>query len=177
MPSENFARALNAQVGREFAASQQYIAIAVWFEDRTLPQLASFFYAQALEERNHAMMMVKYLLDTDSPVTIPGVESPKTEFADPREPVALALEQERTVGREIDGLSEVAHDERDHTSMNYVNWFLQEQVEEVATMTSLLQVTERAGDDIWQVEDYLARENPRDEPADPTAPEPAGGAV
>ncbi|MBA2504542.1 MAG: ferritin [Thermoleophilaceae bacterium] len=177
MSSTKFTEALNLQVGREFAASQQYIAIAVWFDDRTLPQLAAFFYGQALEERNHAMMMVQYLLDTDAPVQIPGVAAPKTDFIDYREPVALALEQERTVGQEIEGLSAIAHDERDHTSMNYVNWFLKEQVEEVATMTSLLQVTERAGDDIWQVEDYIARESPRDEPADPTAPGPAGGGV
>jgi ferritin len=177
MPSEKFVSALNAQVGREFAASQQYISIAVYFDEATLPQLAKFFYGQAVEERNHALMMVQYLLDTDSSVTIPGVEQPKTSFADYREPVALALEQEKTVGQEIEGLAEVAHDERDHTSMNYVQWFLKEQVEEVATMTDLLAVTERAGDDVWQVEDYVSRENPRAEPEDPTAPEPAGGAL
>jgi ferritin len=177
MPSEKFVSALNEQIGREFAASQQYIAIAVHFDDLTLPQLAAFFYSQSVEERNHAMIMVKYLLDTDCRVEIPGVESPKTSFADFREPVALALEQERAVGDEIEGLAAIAREARDYISENFVQWFLKEQVEEVSTMHSVLQVVERAGDDIWQVEDYIARENPRRKADDPTAPEPAGGAV
>ena len=86
---------LGEQVGHEFAASQQYIAIAVWFDQQALPQLASRFYAQALEERNHAMMIVQYLLDADAKVTIPGVEAPRVDFGSYLEPVQLALEQER----------------------------------------------------------------------------------
>src|SRR5688500_4096541 len=96
--------ALGEHVGREFAASQQYIAIAVYYDSETLPQLAAHFYRQAVEERNHAMMMVQYLLDAGLPVTIPGVEPPRTDFSDPVAPVALALEQERTVTRQISEL-------------------------------------------------------------------------
>ena len=66
-----FPAGLEAQVGHELAASQQYVAIAVHYDAETLPRLAAFFYAQALEERNHAMMMVQYLLDADAEVTIP----------------------------------------------------------------------------------------------------------
>ena len=85
---------LNEQVAYEFAASQQYVAIAVWFDAETLPLLAAHFYRQAVEERNHAMMIVQFLLDADHDVVIPAVEAPKTTFADARERVALALEQE-----------------------------------------------------------------------------------
>ena len=69
-----FPDALNEQIAREFAASQQYVAIAVYYDSETLPQLASHFYRQAVEERNHAMMIVQYLLDADLTVVIPAVD-------------------------------------------------------------------------------------------------------
>src|SRR5438128_9785796 len=97
---------LDEQIGYEFAASQQYVAIAVHYDAETLPRLAAFFYAQAVEERNHAMMMVQYLLDAGERVRIPGVEAPRTDFADVVEPVALALEQERRVSDQIGALAQ-----------------------------------------------------------------------
>src|SRR6187455_3438495 len=96
-----FSDALNEQVAREFAASQQYVAIAVYYDDETLPGLAAHFYRQAVEERNHAMMIVQYLLDADETITIPGVDAPQTTFGDVVEPVALALAQEKTVTAQI----------------------------------------------------------------------------
>src|SRR5437763_14857406 len=92
---------LNEQIANEFAAHQQYVACAVYYEAETLPQLAGFFYRQALEERGHAMMMIQYLLDTGAEVTTPGIAAPRTTFADVVEPVALALEQEREVSEQI----------------------------------------------------------------------------
>src|SRR2546421_10568290 len=97
MAAARFISRLNEQIAYEFAASQQYIANAVYYDSQTLPRLAAFFYAQAVEERNHAMMMVRYLLDADAQVAIPGVQGPETEFDDVVAPVALALEQERRV--------------------------------------------------------------------------------
>src|ERR687898_3517959 len=96
-----FPQALNEQVAHEFAASQQYVAIAVYYDGETLPLLAAHFYRQAVEERNHAMMLVQYLLDSGEPVAVPGVAAPQTSFADAVAPVRLALEQERTVTRQI----------------------------------------------------------------------------
>src|ERR1700732_5200118 len=104
MANQSFAEALNDQVASEFAAHQQYIAVAVYYDAETLPQLAAFFYRQAVEERNHAMMMVQYLLDTNQEVQIPGIDAPETKFADIVGPVAMALEQEKTVGAEINAL-------------------------------------------------------------------------
>ena len=86
-----FTDTLNAQVANEFGASQQYVAIAAWYDAETLPQLAAHFYRQAVEERNHAMMLVQYLLDAGEAVVIPGIEAPRTTFGGLVEPVAFAL--------------------------------------------------------------------------------------
>src|SRR5918999_1774816 len=108
-----FPDALNGQVANEFAASQQYVAIAIYYDAETLPGLARHFYRQALEERNHAMMIVQYLLDAGETARIPGVAAPKTEFDGPVAPVALALEQERVVTRQIADLVRLAREEND----------------------------------------------------------------
>src|SRR3954452_23736345 len=111
MPAEAFVAKLNEQIANEFAAHQQYVACAVYFDSETLPQLAGFFYRQAMEERDHAMMMVRYLLDTDAEVLVPGVAAPVVAFADVVEPVALALEQEKRVSAQINALAAVARRE------------------------------------------------------------------
>ena len=99
MPADRFAEALNTQIGNELAAHNQYVACAVHYDAETMPRMAAFFYRQALEERDHAMMMVPYLLDTDAEVTIPGVESPQATFADVVAPVPLALERRAQMDR------------------------------------------------------------------------------
>jgi bacterioferritin B len=176
MPAERFVEALNEQVANEFAASHQYVAIAAHYEAQTLPQLARFFYEQAVEERGHAMMMIRYLLDTDSPVRLREVTAPEGNFADHIAPIRLALEQERTVSAQIGELFRVAREESDFLSEQFVQWFLREQVEEVATMTELHDVAERVKDFPMWLEEFIAREQPGGGgSADPTAPEPAGG--
>jgi ferritin len=173
-----FPQALNDQVGYEFAASQQYVAIAVYFDAETLPLLAAHFYRQAVEERNHALMIVQYLLDADHPVVIPGVEAPKTEFKDAREPVALALDQERRVTDQISALAALAREEGDLVGEQFLHWFLQEQREEVASMSDLISVVERASEsNLLLVEDYLARNPVGDQGVSANAPPAAGGAL
>ena len=175
MPAETFVSRLNEQIAHEFAAHQQYVACAVYYDAETLPQLARFFYRQALEERDHAMMMVQYLLDADADVQIPGVAAPQTSFSDIVAPVALALEQEKRVSEQINGLAATARDAGDFTSEQFTQWFIKEQVEEVATMSDLLRVVERSKNDPMEIENYMAREHSGDEGEDPTAPHPAGG--
>jgi ferritin len=177
MAAARFVERLNEQIASEFAAQQQYIANAVYYDGQTLPRLATFFYAQAVEERNHAMMMVQYLLDSDGRVAIPGVAAPETEFADIVAPVALALDQERRVSEQIADLAAVAREENDFLSEQFTQWFLKEQVEEVATMSSLLSVVERSSDTPMFIEDYLVRERTQSTQEDPTAPPAAGGAL
>ena len=177
MAATRYVQALNEQIANEFGASQQYIANAIYYDEQTLPRLATFFYEQAVEERNHAMMMVQYLLDADAEVTIPGIAAPQTSFADAVAPVALAHEQERRVSDQIAALMGVAREEKDFLSEQFTQWFLKEQVEEVATMSSLLTVLRRSTESLMAVEDYMAREHSGGGAADPTAPPAAGGAL
>jgi bacterioferritin B len=173
-----FTDALNGQLASEFGASQQYIAIAVWYDDQTLPLLARHFYRQAVEERNHAMMIVRYLLDFQAPVAIPGVAAPRTEFSDPLEPVRLALEQEHQVTSQIKELAKLARSEGDLVGEQFLTWFLKEQLEETSSMSDLLRTVERAATtNILLAEAYLARVPVGDSGDTEYAPPAAGGAL
>jgi ferritin len=176
-PESTFVQLLTEQVRQEFTASQQYVAIAVWFDDHDLPRLAAHFYAQSVEERNHAMMMVQYMLDRDWPVTIPGVDEVRNEFSKPVEPIAVALEQEKAVTNQIEAMFRAARSEGDVLAEQFMLWFLKEQVEEVSSMNTLLAIAERAGTDWFQIEDHLAREQVADEANDASAPAAAGGVL
>jgi ferritin len=177
MPAQSFVEALHEQIANEFGAEQQYIACAVYYESQTLPQLANLFYKQALEERNHAMMMLGFLLDRGGEMRVPGVAQPVNNFKDFIEPIALALEQEQKVSKQIEDLARVARDERDYASEQFTHWFIKEQVEEVAKMSGLLQVAERERQNPMMLEYFIAREQVEAEAADPTAPRAAGGAL
>jgi len=172
-----FASKLNGQIGYEFAASQQYIAVAVYYDSQSLPQLAAHFYRQAVEERNHAMIMVQYLLDADADVAIPGVEAPQTGFEDVVAPVALALAQEKRVTEQIIELVKLAREEGELVGEQFFHWFLQEQREEVASMTELLAIVDRGKDNLLTVEEYLSRSSGGENPLEAGAPPAAGGAL
>jgi ferritin len=174
MAADAFIDLLNAQIGHEFAAHQQYVAIAIYFDELTMPQTAQLFFDQAGEERDHAMMMVRYLLDADAPVKMPGIEAPITQFADVVAPVALALDQEKRVTEQINQLTAVARQHNDFASDQFMQWFIKEQVEEVSKMSDLLAVVRRSTHDLETIEDYVLREV-KAEGADPTAPAIAGG--
>jgi ferritin len=173
MASQKFADQLNVQIGNEFTAHQQYVACAIHYDALTMPRMAAFFYRQALEERDHAMMMVQYLIDADVAVEIPGVEAPTNDFDDIVAPVRLALDQEKRVTGQINELTALARAEHDYASDQFMQWFIKEQVEEVATMSDLLTVVTRAQHDIEAIEEYVAREL-GGEGDDPTAPSVAG---
>ena len=175
MPASAFVERLNEQIAHEFAAHQQYVAIAVHYDAETLPRLAAVFYQQALEERGHAMMMVQYLLDADVDPVIPGIEAPKVGFDDLISPVALALEQEKRVTDQISALAGVARTEGDYASEQFMQWFIKEQVEEVSKMNDLLTVMKRSVADPMRAEEYIAREAFGAEGEDTGAPAEAGG--
>jgi ferritin len=172
-----FIEKLNEQIGHEFAASQQYVAIAVHYDAETLPRLAAVFYQQGVEERNHAMMLVQYLLDVGEEVRIPGVAEPQVSFGDLAEPVALALDQEKRVSQQISALAGAAREAGDYMGEQFMQWFIKEQVEEVSSMSDLLAVVERSRENPMIVEEYIARERPTGATTDPTAPVAAGGTL
>jgi bacterioferritin B len=173
MAAPAFVERLNEQLGNEFDAHQQYIAIATYFDALTMPRMAALFYQQALEERDHAMMMVRYLLDADESVTIPALAAPRSDFANVIEPVEAALAQEKRVTDQINELTRIARDANDFASDQFMQWFIKEQVEEVAKMSDLLAVVTRSKDDYERIEDWVSREEP-DAGNDPTAPAIAG---
>jgi ferritin len=177
LPRTKFAQLLQTQVRNEFTAAQQYVAVAVWFDNRDLPRLAAHFYRQALEERNHAMMMIQYLMDQNMPVAVPGVDEVRNDFDNAEELIALALQQERDVAEEIDTLMAAARADHDYSGETFVQWFVTEQVEEIAQMSTLLNVVRRSNGNLFDVENFLARERVGDQSVSPTAPRVAGGAL
>ena len=119
------------------------------------------------------MMMVQYLLDVDAPVEIPGIAAPTCRFDSIIEPIELTVEQEKKVTEQIYELTAIAREERDFGAEQFMQWFLKEQVEEVATMKDLLAVVTRDGISINDIEQYVEREQ-SDGAADSTAPRIAG---
>lgn len=156
--SQDLITAFNGQVGREMGASMLYVSIAAYFDSEDLDQLGAFFYRQADEERDHAMRFVRYVVDAGGRLEMPAVPAPVSEFASAEAAVAMALASEEKVTQQIYDLVEIAQKDRDHIAQRFLDWFVNEQFEEVATMNALLSVVRRAGDDnLLQVEDYLAR--------------------
>lgn len=158
---------LNAQLGRELEAHLQYLAISSWFDSEGLPELTGFFARQAAEEHVHAMKFLAYIQDVGGPVVIPALAAPKPSFESAEEAVAASLESEEDVTRRIDAIMDQAITTRDHATQAFLQWFVTEQVEEVSTMSELLQVTRRAGDqNLLLLEDYVARKGPGEEGAE-----------
>lgn len=152
---------LNAQIGMEFSAEMQYIAIAVYFDSEGLPELAAHFYRQAEEERGHAMKIVQFMLDAGATPTVPGVNPPKNGFTSAHEAVKYSLDQEMEVTKEINNLVTLALENNDHAADTFLRWFVSEQVEEVASMTNLLQIIKHAGANLLWVEEYVRRKGPQ----------------
>jgi bacterioferritin B len=159
LANEKLIQAFNQQIGNEMGASMQYIAIASYFDSETLPQLARFFYKQSEEERTHAMKFVKFINDVGGKVQIPALPAPQSDFTTAEEAVAKALSWEEEVTRQIYDLVEVAKEDRNYVGIRFLDWFVEEQLEEVTSMNDLLAVIRRAGPDrLLFVEEYLSRQ-------------------
>jgi bacterioferritin B len=156
--SEKMIAALNTQIGNEFGAFVQYVQIASHFGRENLPELAKHFRHQAEEEKVHALKIVSYVVDAGGSVAIPAIPAPRPKFANAEEAVKLSLDWEVTVTKQINGLVDLAIAENDHTSRNFLQWFVAEQLEEVSSMDMLLSMVRRAGEQgLLFVEDFLAR--------------------
>ena len=154
--SNKLAAGVNAQVGNELLASHQYIAIATYFDEEGLPALAQHFYKQSLEERDHAMRFVKMLLEASAAVKIPAVPAPRTGFKSAAEAVKLALDSEMRVTAQINALMDQAIADKDHGNKNALEWFVNEQREEMSSMDTLLRMVKRAGESgLFFVENFL----------------------
>jgi len=154
--SPALASAFNQQIGNEFGASMQYVSIAAHFQQRHLTLLAKLFLDQAEEERMHAMKFVQYVLDTKGDLRIPAIAAPAPTFASTEEAVAAALSWEQEVTRQIGALMEIAVKENDYLAQSFLQWFIDEQLEEVVKMDRLLGVVRQSGEkNLLMVEAYL----------------------
>ena len=164
LASQNIIDAFNQQVGNEMGASMQYISIASYFESENLMTLAEFFFQQSDEEREHSMKFVKFILEVGGDVVMPAIPAPPSSFKTAHDAVQAALDWEQEVTRQIYDLVDLAQEERNHIAKRFLDWFVDEQLEEVATMSTLLGIVERAGEDnLLFVEDYLSRHDIRGE--------------
>jgi len=155
---QEVADALNVHMGREFGAHFQYLSLSAYFDEQGLPELAGFFEAQAREEHMHAMKFWRYIQDAGASMAIPAVDAPRATFADSEDAVTSAVEWEVAVTHNIDDLVTLARKHTDYATEAFLQWFVTEQVEEVATMNQLQQVIRRAGEaNLLLVEDYVAR--------------------
>ena len=155
--SEAMNQQMNAQIGHEFGASLQYMNIAAYFDNEGLPVLTQHFFRQAGEEHEHAMKFVRYVLEAGGQLAIPAIPAPRHDFASAAEAVALALEWEYTVTKQINALLDRASSERDHGAHGFLDWFAREQLEEVSSMDTLLKMVRRGGEaGLMLVENALA---------------------
>ncbi len=157
LTSDKVVAAINEQIGNEFGASLQYVAIAAYFAADALPQLAQHFFKQGDEENEHALRFVNYVVDAGGRVVIPAIDAPQSQFQSAEEAIKLSLDQEIKVTHQINALVELARSENDYITINFLQWFLAEQLEEVSSMDTLLKIVQRAGDNLLRVEEYLAR--------------------
>ncbi len=161
---------INEQIGNELAASNQYVVIACYFDGAGLPQLAKHFFNQATEERDHAMRFVRYVLDAGGTVAIPAIPAPRTRFKDSADAVKLGLDSELRVTKQIHGIVDLAIKEKDHLAKNALEWFVNEQREEVSSMDTLLRMVKRAGEPgLFFVENFLLQGGLAGEGADAEA--------
>lgn len=150
------AAAFNQQIGHEFGASMQYLSIAAYFQQQQLTLLAKLFIKQADEEKEHAMKFVRYLMDTKGGLAIPVIPAPKPTFSSAEDAVKAALEWEQEVTRQITSLMDMAVGQNDYLAQNFLQWFIDEQLEEIVKMDRLLSVIRRSGEkNLLMVEAYL----------------------
>jgi len=156
--SDQMNAAINRQIGNELEASTQYLAIAAYFASEDLLELAQHFYQQSDEERAHAMRFLKFVLDAGGHVQIPTIPEPQNRFSSAEEAIQKALSGEVEVTQQINALVDIAVQEKDHITHNYLQWFMTEQLEEVSSMNTLLKIVQRAGEsNLLMVEEYLVR--------------------
>jgi len=154
--SRALATAFNQQIGNEFGASLQYVSIGAYFQQRQLTLLAKIFMGQAEEERLHAMKFVKYLLDTRGELQIPPIAAPKPMFTSAEDAAAAAFAWEQEVTKQIGALMNIAVKESDYLAQSFLQWFIDEQLEEMVKMERLLGVIRQSGEkNLLMVEAYL----------------------
>lgn len=148
---------LNEQIVSEFGAAHAYLAMACVLDGMELPSLTKFFRAQSDEERAHAMKLVDYLLAAGGDVRLGAIPAAPAEYKSVLAIAEAALKHEEKVTAQIHAIAKLARDESDFATGSFIQWYVDEQVEELATMTRLVQAARYAGDGMLQLDNFVAR--------------------
>lgn len=136
--SDKMAKALNGQVKNEFFSYWAYLSMSFALDKMGMKIFSKWFHQQAIEEQEHAMKMCNYLMDQSAPLKLQPLEAPQSEYNSVEEVVQAALDHEKVITQNINDLVDIALAEKDHPTNSFLQWFVAEQVEEVATVTELL---------------------------------------
>jgi len=169
--SPKMKKALNDQVALESAASNSYLAMASWCEVTGYQGSADYFYSQSDEERTHMLKVVHYLNDVGAIAIISAIKAPSGSFKSLEGILKTALKNEQTVTAAIHRMVEITQKEKDHSTYAFLEWFVNEQVQEETKFEILLQKFDLIGRDklaINEIDKILAAESSTPE-ADPTA--------
>lgn len=148
-------KAINAQIGREMGAQMQYINIAAYFMVEDMLLFGQIFFNQAAEENAHAMKLVRYVLDAGGSIAVPAVTQARADFKTPEDAVGAALQWEQEVTQQINELMDIAVKERDYIAQEFLGWFVNEQLEEVSKMSSILNIIKRSNGNLLLAEQYV----------------------
>jgi len=155
MISEAMNGKLNKQIALEFSSAHAYLAMACAFDQMALKVLAKRFFAQADEERQHGMKILDYVQGVGGTVQLDAIPKPQGRFETVEAIVKAALGAEEGVTRQINDLVGLAESEHDYTTRSFLQWFLDEQVEEVSSMSDLLALVRMAGSNLLQIEEHV----------------------
>lgn len=158
MISDKMCAKLNEQIAAEFAAAHAYLGMACAFDQMGLKILAKRFLEQSDEEREHAMKILGYIQEVGGTVTLGSIPKPHGDYANAEAIVKAALDSELNVTKMINDLVSLADEEKDFATRSFLNWFVDEQVEEVSTTNDLLDLVRLAGDNLLQVEARVRHE-------------------
>ena len=147
MVPQKLIKALNDQFNYELLSAHYYLAMASYCSDQDLDGFASFFKVQAEEERFHAMKFYNYITEVDGRILVTDIKNPQNNFKSVTDVFKDALEHEQSVTKRIYAIMDIAQDEKEHATQNFLNWFVGEQVEEEATMKGIIKRLERLGND------------------------------
>ena len=156
--SESMNTRLNEQITAELSAAQTYLAMACKLDEMGLKVLGKRFFGQCEEEREHAIRILRYVQEVGGGVTLEALPEPKADYGDARSIIAAAVGNERAISDLINGLVALADSEKDYATRSFLNWFVDEQVEEVSSMTDLLNLVDLAAGNMLQVETRVRHE-------------------
>lgn len=156
MIADQPARLLSAQIASELSAHQLYMGISLSFTRQSLNGWAKFFRDQAIEEAGHADKIANFLIDNGVAFSLPQVGGAPTEYASAREAVEAAQTSERRVTEQFEALANAAREAKDNRTLQFVHWFIAEQVEEERTAAALLALID-SGVNLFDAEAHLDR--------------------